>query len=300
MSGKIEFLEIAMHDAARDVVGLQESKSRQAGIFQGPLYRRYCGAADSNGNASCQLWIKASWNFTMLTMDDISPRLLVITGRRANSGTLLNFVVAHAPCEHATHEEKQKLWTHLGAAMKKLKTDRASRRVVFIDGKARMSVDEPFVGACDPEPCNDNGERLIAAMKVDGLIAANTWYPCGYTRPSAKGHTSRIDYVLHDASRVEEIKTCGIAHTVDLACGAAEDHRCVKCLIGVVDETGTEKTKEKKRKSTSTHLQCKIRICASSFKEDFGHLLRSLETVYPITPRNSRPFFDCKQKRFLV
>ena len=109
--------------------------------------------------------------------------------------------------------------------MEKLKTDRASRRVVFIDGNARMSVDEPFVGACDPEPCNDNGERLIAAMKVDGMIAANTWYPCGYTRPSAKGHTSRIDYVLHDASRVEEIKTCGIAHTVDLACGAAEDHR---------------------------------------------------------------------------
>ena len=70
-------------DAAIDVVGFQESRSRQAGIFHGPLYRRYCGAADSTGNAGC------SWNFTMLTMDDISSRLLVIIGRRANSGTLL-------------------------------------------------------------------------------------------------------------------------------------------------------------------------------------------------------------------
>ena len=106
-----------MHDAAIDVVGLQESRSRQAGIFHGPQYRRYSGASDSNGNAGCQLWITASWNFTMLTMDDISPRVLVFTGCRANSGTLLKFVVAHAPCEHATHEEKLKFWTHVGAAM---------------------------------------------------------------------------------------------------------------------------------------------------------------------------------------
>ena len=94
-----------------------------------------------------------------------------------------------------------------------------------------MSADKPFVGACDLEPCNDNGERLIAAMKMDGMVAVNMWYACGYTWRSAEGHTSRIDCVLYDASRVEEKKTCGIAHTVDLACGAAEDHRCVKCSI---------------------------------------------------------------------
>ena len=83
MIGKVELLEIAMRDAKIDVVGLQESRTRQAGIFKGPLYRRYCGAADGNGNAGCRLWIATSWNFTMLTMDDISPRLLVVTGRRA-------------------------------------------------------------------------------------------------------------------------------------------------------------------------------------------------------------------------
>ena len=69
-----------------------------------------------------------------------------------------------------------------------------------------MSADEPFVGACDSEPCSNNGERLIDAMKVDEMIAANTWYPCGSTWRSAQGHTSRIDYVFHDASRVEEIR----------------------------------------------------------------------------------------------
>ena len=36
-------------------------------------------------------------------------------------------------------------------------------------------------------------------------------------------------------------------------------------------------TKERKRKSTSTHLRCKIRICVLSFKEDYGHLFQSLE-----------------------
>ena len=88
---------------------------------------------------------------------------------------------------------------------------------------------DTFVGACDPEACNDNGERLIAAMKVDGMVAENTLYPCGYTWLSAKGHTSRIDYVLSDAFWVEEVKTFGIAQTVDLECVAAEGHRCVKC-----------------------------------------------------------------------
>ena len=60
MIGKVELLEIAMHNAAMDVVGLQESRSRQAGNVHGPLYRKCCGAADSNGNASCQLWTTAS------------------------------------------------------------------------------------------------------------------------------------------------------------------------------------------------------------------------------------------------
>ena len=76
---------------------------------------------------------------------------------------------------------------NFGAAMQKLKTNRSSRRIVFIDGNARMSADEPFVGDCDPEPCNDNGERFIAATKVDRMIATNTLYPCGYTWRPAKG-----------------------------------------------------------------------------------------------------------------
>ena len=37
MVGKVELLEIAMRDAGVDVIGLQESRSRQAGIFNGPL-----------------------------------------------------------------------------------------------------------------------------------------------------------------------------------------------------------------------------------------------------------------------
>ena len=40
MVGKVEVLEIAMRDAGIDVIGLQESRSRQAEIFNGPLYHR--------------------------------------------------------------------------------------------------------------------------------------------------------------------------------------------------------------------------------------------------------------------
>ena len=85
-------------------------------------------------------------------------------------------------------------------------------------------------------------------MKVDGMVAVNTFFPCGYTWRSAKGHTSRIDYVLYDAVRADEIKTCGIAHTVDLACGAAEDHRCVQCSIEVKGGTGIENSRRKRKK----------------------------------------------------
>ena len=157
-----------------------------------------------------------------------------------------------------------------------------------------MSADETFVGACDPEPCNDNGERLIAATKVDGMIAANTWYPCGYTWRSAKGHTSRIDYVLYDASRVEGIKTCGIAHAVELACGAAEDHRCVKCVIEVQVETDSEKSQRKKKK---------INVETSSMQNPYlcvKFQIRSQKTVCLTMPRNSRPSFNEMQRRFSV
>ena len=34
-----------------------------------------------------------------------------------------------------------------------------------------MSTDEPFCGACYPEPLNDNGEKLIAAVRVDEMMA---------------------------------------------------------------------------------------------------------------------------------
>ena len=37
MLGKVELLEVAMCDKAMDVVGSQEPRSRQAGIFHGPL-----------------------------------------------------------------------------------------------------------------------------------------------------------------------------------------------------------------------------------------------------------------------
>ena len=97
-------------------------------------------------------------------------------------------------------------------------------------------------------------------MKVDGMVAVNTWYPCGYTWRSAKGRTSRVDYVLYDASRVEVVETCGIAHTVDLACGAAEDHRCVKCSIEVKGGTDIENNRRKK---------LKINIDTSSIQNPF-------------------------------
>ena len=61
MLGKVELLEIAMHDTATDVVGLQEWRSRQGGICHGQFYRNYCDATDSNGNAGCQLWGTASF-----------------------------------------------------------------------------------------------------------------------------------------------------------------------------------------------------------------------------------------------
>ena len=53
----------------------------------------------------------------MLRMDDISSKLLVVTGRRVGYGTLLNFVVARAPCEHAAHDEKTTFWTHFSVAI---------------------------------------------------------------------------------------------------------------------------------------------------------------------------------------
>ena len=200
-------------------------------------------------------------------------------------------MVAHAPCEHAAHEEKTNFCTLFSAAMKKLKTDRASRRIVFIDANARMCADEPFVGACDPEPCNDNGERLTAVMKVGGMVAVNTLYPCGYTWRSAKGHTSRVDYVLYDAFRVDEVKPVALPIPwiwhVELRRTTAVLSVQLWSKVGLTLRT----TKERRRKSTSTRHRFKIRSCVLSFKEDCGRLPRNRETAFLTMPRNSLVFY---------
>ena len=102
------------------------------------------------------------------------------------------------------------------------------------------------------------------------IVAVDTWYPCRYTWRSAKGHTSRIDYVLHDAFRVEEVTTCGIAHTVDLACGAAEDHRCVKCPSEVKGGTDIENNRSKKKNQHRHIIDSKSVLVGSVSKKTVG------------------------------
>ena len=117
MLGKLELLEIAMHDTATDVVGLQESRSRQAEIFHGVFYRKYCDTDDSNGNASCQLWVTAS-----------SPRLLVVHWASSELWTPVELC-----CYPSDIRRETNILDTFWAAMKKLKTSRSSRRIVFID-----------------------------------------------------------------------------------------------------------------------------------------------------------------------
>ena len=59
--------------------------------------------------------------------------------------------------------------------------------------------------------------------------------------------------------------TCGVAHTVDLACGAAEDQRCVMCSIEVKGGTDIENNR-RKRKSTSTHHRFRNPFLCAEFQ----------------------------------
>ena len=57
MVGKVERLESALRDAGIDVIGLQESRSREAGIFNGPFVSQILTVAQLTAtamlNASC-------------------------------------------------------------------------------------------------------------------------------------------------------------------------------------------------------------------------------------------------------
>ena len=145
------------------------------------------------------------------------------------------------------HEEKTTFWTLFTAAMRKLKTNRASRR---------------------------------------NVVAVNTWYPCGYTWRSAKGHTSRVDYMLYDASRVEEVKKNPLWH-------AELQTTTVVLSVQLRSKVGTDidNNRRKKKKNASTHHSFKIRFCVLSSKKDCGRLHRSLETAFLTTLSNSRAFY---------
>ena len=55
-----------------------------------------------------------------------------------------------------------------------------------------MSTDEPFSGACYPEPLNDNGERLIAAIRVDVTMANEHALTHAGTRGSQRKGTHHV------------------------------------------------------------------------------------------------------------
>ena len=106
--------------------------------------------------------------------------------------------------------------------------------------------------------------------------------------------------MLYDASRVEEINTSGIAHTVDLACGAAEDHRCIKCSIEVKGETDIENNREKKKKINIDTSSAQNPFLCAEFQRRLWALPRSLETAFLTMPRNFRVCFEAMEEMFLV
>ena len=97
-----------------------------------------------------------------------------------------------------------------------------------IDANARVDADESgVIGRFGDQKTNDNGMRFIAFLEALGLTACNMHWDAGYTWRSAKGPTSRLDYVCTVASRLGSVIDSWVPDTIDLSMGAREDHRVV-------------------------------------------------------------------------
>ena len=176
------------------------------------------------------------------------------------------FVVAHGPINKSGVKYSQFCEEAVASFNQALTRFLAAIPFWLVDANARLgSVTSDFIGTCEPEIENENGEMFRALLEEVHLYAANTYYGGGKSWTGSRGHRQRIDYILTDKARLDALKSCKLLHEIHLVDCDQDDHIAVAITLAIPSDGSSHLTKSKR---------CRVTLCPLKLKDE--HLQRRL------------------------
>ena len=227
VSGRRAALQLEFALAGASIVGLQETRSKNAFARKSDAFFMVASAATKAGTDGCELWVATALKPSSSTARPIisKPSLLVVALRLPCAQ--ITVMVAHAPVEQQPRNVRDN-WNERLESLMTARVDFSSL-VVLIDANARLgSLHSQHIGPFYREPQNGNGELLHRFLKDTDVSAASTFCEkSGPTWRSSKGTQHRIDYVLLPCSWMGRLHDASTHYGVNLQLAERVDHFAV-------------------------------------------------------------------------
>lgn len=219
------------------VIGLQETCTKVAGVQQIGQYTRVVGGCCSNGLLGCELWISKELAGAMVTFQSLvclhsDPRRLIV--RLQHLGIDLCFAVLHAPHSGYTDDDLAVWWKetiHHCCVYGK------QNLCVLIDSNAQSPTTyADIVGDLTDGKQGPNTDWLLYFCDVAHLWIPSTFSNLHWGNSGTWRHPSgcwiRIDYILIPAQMADMVVASWVDQGIDLN-QSVEDHRPLGCQLSV-------------------------------------------------------------------
>ena len=222
-----------------NIIGIQESRSKQSGVVQHDNIYRLIAKGTEQGTHGCELWFNLAQPLATIdgkpyyvetdkvTVIYESPTILIaklqLPGMQITVGT------AHAPQSGSPSQYRADWWKHLEEVLQSRRTPDP----IFIMGDFNATLPETNhqqIGKLTCSKANANSMHLAMLMEKVSMWAPSTFEDChegsSSTWTHASGQTSRIDYILVDEALA--MQQCHSYPLPDLDAGnPIEDHQAV-------------------------------------------------------------------------
>ena len=222
-----------------NIIGIQESRSKQSGVVQHDNIYRLIAKGTEHGTHGCELWFNLAQPLATidgkpyyvetdkLTVIHESPTILLaklqLPGMQITLGTV------HAPQSGSPSQYRADWWKHLEEVLQSRRTPDP----IFIMGDFNATLPETnnqHIGKLTCNKANSNSMHLARLMEKVSVWAPSTFEDChagsSSTWTHASGHTSRLDYIFVDESLA--MHQCHSCPLPDLDAGnPIEDHQAV-------------------------------------------------------------------------
>ena len=220
-----------------DIIGIQETCSKQSGIGYVGNYIRVMSGCTPQGQLGCDLWLHQ--NKLQVKPGDLcvlahDPRRLVVRVQTAALDMVIT--ILHSPHSGDSVESRKTWWNTTRSLCQRFST--LAPQIICIDANAQItSAHPPHTGTLTDGKPNPNEEFLIELCRLCDLFAPCTFEEVQQNASGTWWHPSdrwlRIDYVLLPLNWRLSVTSTWTDSDIDL-CALSPDHRLTGCNVHMV------------------------------------------------------------------